>query len=159
MDQEGQRESAVIGAEALTVATLLLEDSNKGRRPQVSCLQADIQLEDGILTFTTKGQSFSFINEIPFHAKVKKCMRSDRLYNGDLLRLGGGIDGKPPPGGNFSEFIYRMEAPALGERPPPLHLDTGRRQGSCTIKTRGSIGRGRRQGGCNTKSRAANTIL
>ena len=119
MDQAGQRESAVIGAEALTVATLLLEDSNKGRRPQVSCLQADIQLEDGILTFTTKGQSFSLINEIPFHAKVKKCMRSDRLYNGDLLRLGGGIDGKPPPGGNFSEFIYRIEAPALGERPPP----------------------------------------
>ena len=117
MNQEMRREPAVAGAEALTVTTLLLEDSTTDRPPQVSRLQAEIQLQDGVLTFITKGQSFSFINETPLHATSKKYKRSARLYHGDLLRLGGDIDGNP--GGSFSEFIYCVEASELGERPPP----------------------------------------
>ena len=112
-DQPVQRASTT-GAEPLVVTTLLLIDS-ESEIQQVSRLHAEIARMGDVITLQTTGQSYSFVNENPLHATSVKYPKSMQLYDGDLLRFGGGLTGKK--GGGFSKFVYRVDAPPLGKRP------------------------------------------
>ena len=111
--QAAQREQT--GGEPLSVSTLVLQSETDP--PLVSRLQAEIRHSDDGLTLYALGQTFTFFNESPLHAKSQKRPASGKLYDGDVLRLGGDLSGKAS--GDYDEFIYRVDAPSLGTRPLP----------------------------------------
>ena len=112
--RQEQAEQRQRDSDTLAVATLQLEPSDP-TTPMVSRLHAEIAGgEGGRLMFYAKGQSYSFINGTPLHATSKRYSASMQIYDGDVLRLGGNLSGKT--GGDYDEFVYRVDAPALGER-------------------------------------------
>ena len=85
-------------------------------RPQVSRKQAKMAWIDGELNFVSLGKSYNFVGGMPLHANPKtRCASRVQIYNGDEIRLGGNVDGEI--GGGFSDFIFRVDAQALGDRP------------------------------------------
>ena len=102
----------------LTVDTLLLKDPALGPKPNVSGLHAEISFAGSNLVFTALGKSYSFINEQPYHSASKIYPRDERLFDGDVLRIGGNLRGRP--GGEYSKFVLRVDHPPLGERPAPV---------------------------------------
>ena len=88
----------------LGVQTLILVDELT-MPPVVSRHHADICFDENTyLLFTCVGTSFSFINGVPLHARNPKYPRQTRLFNGDIIRLGGNLDGQP--GGGYLAFVY-----------------------------------------------------
>ena len=82
--------------------------------PQVSRLQAEISWIDGKLNFVSLGKTFNHVNRVPLHADVKRVLSRVQIYNGDVIRLGA----RPmAAGGGFSDFVFLVDAPALGNRP------------------------------------------
>ena len=113
----------VVEGETLGVLTVRLVDEALGLRPVVSGLQADIAYDmSGNLIFTSLGQSFNFINESPVHRSSNTCPRQIRLYDQDVIRLGGNPTGRP--GGGYSAFVFRVEHAPLGARPLATAAET-----------------------------------
>ena len=55
---------------------------------------------------------FNFVNEVPLRAQWKSYPSRVQLYDGDVLRLGGNLDGKTH--GGLQDFVFRVDAPSLG---------------------------------------------
>ena len=77
---------------------------------------------EGKLNFVSLGKSYNHVSGMPLHENPKtRCRSRVQIYNGDEIRLGGNVDGET--GGGFSDFIFLVNAPALGDRP---HASGGR---------------------------------
>ena len=105
---------------SINVHSLQLDDQRPHGQKAVSGLQAEIVCGDSGLTLISKGQSFNFVNESPLHATSSRRPTSMQIYDGDVLRFGGNLDGKP--GGGVQDFVFRVDAPALGSRPTPTEV-------------------------------------
>ena len=114
---------------SLGVQTLQLTDAALGSQPFVSGVHAEISYIGSELMLTSLGRSYSFINGLPYHATSKLHPRGGRLFDGDVIRIGGNLSGRP--GGDYSKFVLRVDHPPLGERPaasppsPPLPASAG----------------------------------
>ena len=78
-------------------------------------MHAELRVEGGEMHFHQLGASFSFVNELPVHVRSAGRPSSTRVFDGDTLRLGGNLDGKPHSG--LRRFMFRLDAPSLGKRP------------------------------------------
>jgi hypothetical protein len=95
-----------------------LVDARPVGQKQVSHQQAEISWINGKLNLVSLGKTYNHVNGMPLHSDPKTHRRSCvQIYNGDEIRLGGNVDGQK--GGGFSDFIFLVNAPALGDRPLP----------------------------------------
>ena len=111
----GRDEQPALRGDGVAVRSLRLVDGRPHGQKVVSSLQAEIVCRQGAMVFVSKGQSFNFLNGKPLHAKSKKLDSSAQLFDEDVLRLGGDLDGKPM--GGVQDFVLRVEASSLGRRP------------------------------------------
>ena len=93
-----------------------------GALPPVSRLQAEVRREGEALVLHTLGKTFSFVNDIPLRINNSNFAGSERLYDGDILRLGGDLNG---PAGDVRDYMFRVDAPSLGQRPPVPQAEAG----------------------------------
>ena len=112
----GRNEQPAARGGGVRVVSAVLPDARPDGKKQVSSRQAEISWGVEGVNFTSLGQTFCFLNEVPLHAAPSKFNAAARLYHGDVLRFGGNRDGKP--GGGLQEHVYRVDALALGARPP-----------------------------------------
>lgn len=103
--------------QSLVVATLQLIDHERRSTPWVSRLHAEVFFKGESLFLVSVGKSFSFVNEVPIHADDPRFDKQMRLYDQDELRFGGNLTGKT--GGCYSKFVFHVNCPSLGKRPPP----------------------------------------
>ena len=96
------------------VHTLQILDSS-GCQPFVSGLQAELSYSGEALLFISVGRSFNFVNEVPVHAKGKRVPTRMRVYDGDIIRLGGDLSGRAD--GDYTAFVFRVDHSPLGRRP------------------------------------------
>ena len=111
----GREEQAAARGDGTRVVSVVLPDARPFAEKKISSLQAEISTgEEGVI-FKSLGRTFNFVNEMPLHATAKKYPTSSRIYHGDVVRFGGGLDGKQ--NGGLREHVFCVEAPALGVRP------------------------------------------
>ena len=111
----GRDEQAAARGDGARVVSVVLPDARPFAEKKISSLQAEISTgEEGVI-FKSLGRTFNFVNETPLHATAKKYPTSSRIYHGDVVRFGGGLDGKQ--NGGLREHVFCVEAPALGVRP------------------------------------------
>ena len=100
------------------VRTVLLIDYDRAADCQlVSRQQAEVRWDGGALVLQAKGTRPTFVNGAPLWSAATNGSTRASIFDGDVIRLGGGYDGRPDAG--YDKFVYKVVAPAVGGRRAP----------------------------------------